>query len=418
MPQPIIYQADEGLINGINQAAGAIGGALNKRFETNKQKEGAGILQKALEEVGENPTPQQLQSAMSKAISMGAPPELVKNMGSLYASLQKSQPKSPLNITKPGELAGILEQFGVDPELAQKYDALYPRLTVGGQTAFANVLFDQIQRSGGAKTPTDAGQMPGAQQEPLVAEESITETVAEPQFEWPEIRPFEGLTPKEQVKRGDDLFKENTKLFNTSHEDLNNYKTESLAIRQLKKLNETRKLPEGKTKIFNVDHKSGELRVPAAANAETQLFVKNINRFLSNAQQVFGGRVTNFEVSQYKQGLPTLANSPEGRTLILEQMDIENQLKQLDAQAVQEVIKKYGTRGVDPAQAQILADQWKAQKEQQLYDRFDRVSLAANILVEKKKTPKDHVLMEVNGKRGYVPNSDIEKAKKAGGKIL
>lgn len=418
MPSPIIYQADEGLIQGINQASGAISGALNKRFEANKEKEGAGILQKALEEVGENPSPQQLQSAMSKAIAMGAPPELVRNMGSLYASLQKSQPKSPLNITKPGEFSSILQQVGFDKETADKYDALWPKLTVGGQTALANVISDQIQRSGGAKTPTDAGQMPGAQQERLVAEESITETVAEPEFEWPQVNAFAGLTPKEQVSRGNDLFKENTKLFNTAQENLNNYKSEGLAIRQLKTLEGTKKLPQGKTKIFNVDHKTGELRIPAAANAETQLFVKNINRFLSNAQQVFGGRVTNFEVGQYKQGLPTLANSPEGRTLILEQMDIENQLKQLDAQAMREVIKKYGTRGIDPAEAQIIADQWKAQKEQQLLEKFDRVSLAANILVEKEKMPKGHVLMEVNGKRGYVPNSDIEKARKAGGKIL
>ena len=167
-----------------------------------------------------------------------------------------------------------------------------------------------------------------------------------------------------------------------------------------------------------MDHKTGELRLPAAANAETQLFVKNINRFLSNAQQVFGGRVTNFELGQYKQGIPTLANSPEGRTLILEQMDIENQLKQLDSESMREVIRRYGTRGIDPAEAQIIADKWKSKREQELLQRFDDVSLAAQILVEKKKAPKGHVLMEVNGQRGYVPDADIQKAKTAGGRLL
>ena len=183
-------------------------------------------------------------------------------------------------------------------------------------------------------------------------------------------------------------------------------------------MNQTNKLPTGKRKILNVDHKTGELRLPAAANAETQLFVKNINRFLSNAQQVFGGRVTNFELGQYKQGIPTLANSPEGRTLILEQMDIENQLKQLDSESMREVIRRYGTRGIDPAEAQIIADKWKSKREQELLQRFDDVSLAAQILVEKKKAPKGHVLMEVNGQRGYVPDADIQKAKTAGGRLL
>jgi hypothetical protein len=417
MPQPIIYQADSGLIEGINQASGAISKALQQRLETTKQKEGASILQQALADVGENPSPLQLQSAMNKAISMGASPELVNNAGTLYSTLQRSQPKSPLNITKPGELSGILQQFGVEQELADKYDALYPKLTTGGQTAFANILFDQIQRAGGLTTESDAGQNPIPSQ-PLVAEESVT-AVEEPPFKWPEVDPYVGLLDKEKVSRGNDLFKANTELFNKAQDDFKNYKMESLAIRQLKNINQSNKLPTGKTKIFNVDHKTGELRIPAAANEETQLFVKNINRFLSNAQKVFGGRVTNFEVGQYKQGLPTLANSPEGRTLILEQMDIENQLNQLDAQAIREVVSKYGTRGIDPAQAQILADQWKAQKEQQLYEKFDRVSLAAQILIEKKKAPPNHVLMEINGQRGYVPNSDIEQAKKVpGARIL
>lgn len=411
---PIIQQ-DAGLIEGINQASRSLGGALEKKMISQKQQEGATILQNALQELGDNPSPLALQSAMAKAIAGGAPPELVQNMGTLYATLQKSQPKSPLNITKPGELSGILQQFGVDPDLADKYDALYPRLTTGGQTAFANILFDQIQRSGGLTTPSDAGQAPMGQTSlaPEVSETMVSET-----FDWPEVNPFENLTPKEQVTRGNELFKENTKLFNESNQSLKDFKTEGLAIRQLKKLNESGKLPKGWKKALNVNPKTGELFIPAGANEETQLFVKNINRFLSNAQKVFGGRVTNFEVGQYKQGLPTLANSPEGRTLILEQMDIENQLNQLDAQSIREVVKKYGTRGIDPAEAQIIADQWKSNKERELLDRFDRVSLAANILVEKKKAPPGHLLMEVNGQRGYVPEADVPKAKQAGGRLL
>jgi len=349
---------------------------------------------------------------MTKALAAGAPPELVQNMGSLYATLQQSQPKSALHITKPGELSDILQQFGVEADLSDKYDALYPRLTTGGQTAFANILFDQIQRNGSLTTPSN-NQM---------STDSTTDIpkqdINEESFKWPKVNPFSDLTNREKVSRGNEFFKENTTLFNTAAKNLNQHKSESLTIRQLKALNDSDKLPSGKTKIFQINPKTGNLWIPVAANAETQLFVKNINRFLSNAQQFFGGRVTNFEVEQYKQGLPNLANSPEGRRLILEQMAIENELKQLDEQSIKETIGKFGTRGIDPTEAQIIAEQWKQKKEQKLLERFDRVSLTATIFVEKKNTPQGHILIEVNGKRGYVPESEISKAKKAGGKIL
>ncbi|MGL5264041.1 MAG: hypothetical protein ACRDAI_05645 [Candidatus Rhabdochlamydia sp.] len=414
MAHPIVIQEDLGLIEGINQAGRSIGGALEKRFDSQKQREGGNILQSALQELEHNPNPLALQSVMTKALAAGAPPELVQNMGSLYSALQQSQPKSPLHITKPGELSEVLQQFGVETGLADKYDALYPRLTTGGQTAFANILFDQIQRNGSLTTPSNNQMPPGPATQ--VPNQGINAS-KEP-FKWPKVNPFSDLTNREKVSRGNEFFKENTKLFNAAAKNLNSHKSEGLTIRQLKSLNDSSKLPSGKTKVFNVDLKTGELRIIAAANAETQLFVKNINRFLSNAQQFFGGRVTNFEVMQYKQGLPTLANSPEGRRLILEQMEIENELKQLDEQSIKETIGKYGTRGIDPAEAQIISEQWKQQKEEELLKRFDRVSLAATIFVEKKLTNEEDVLGERKGKRGYLPKSEITKFEKRGGRIL
>lgn len=399
MPHPIVIQDDLGLIEGIHQAGSALGGALEQRFTSQRQQEGANILQNALQGLENNPSPLALQSIMNTAIAAGAPPALVQNMGSLYATLQNAQPKYPLNAAKPGELSSIFQDLGLDPDLASKYDALYPHLTTGGQTAFANTILDRVQRAESSIAPSKSNQK-------------------QEDFQWPAVHPFSQLTPKEKVSREKELFQENVKLFNVARENLSNYKNESLSIRQLKTLNNSGKLPSGKTKIFNVNHKTGDLRIPAAANAETQLFVKNINRFLANARQFFGGRVTNFEVEKYLQGLPTLANSTEGRMFILEQMDLENQLRQLDEQAVKEVLQKYGTRGIDPAETHIIADQWKKDKEQDLLEKFDRVSLATNIFVEKENTPKGHVLMEINGKRGYVPESEVPKAKQAKGIIL
>jgi len=62
---PIVIQEDLGLIEGVNQAGRSLGGSLEKRFDSKKQREGGSILQSALQELENNPNPLALQSIMT-----------------------------------------------------------------------------------------------------------------------------------------------------------------------------------------------------------------------------------------------------------------------------------------------------------------------------------------------------------------
>lgn len=74
--------------------------------------------------------------------------------------------------------------------------------------------------------------------------------------------------------------------------------------------------------------KDGELNDLAMSqlSPDAQEFVKLLSDELNGAQKTFGGRVTNFELSQYKRKLPSLLNSPEGRRRVLRDLKIMNTL--------------------------------------------------------------------------------------------
>jgi hypothetical protein len=425
-----ILVSNDSLGRGIEQAGSALGQALGmrgqrqyqeqqrqrelSRLESEKEKEreraktSASILQNTLAALGEDISPMALQGALNQAIAQGADPGMVNQMGTLYATLQKSQPKSPFGTKSKEELSDLFQKFGMDKQTADNNAQLYQVLTTGGQTDFAHMLIDRIQRNmvGGG-----VGNFGANEPNRPKADIEIDET----QIDFPPQNPFEGLTPSEKVKRQSELYKTNTDRAQENQSDLKGLKQEALSVRQLRRLNDSGKLPTGLEKAIKINPKTGSLYLPAGTNEETQLFVKVINQFLNNAQKVFGGRVTNFELNQFKQGLPTLANSPEGRRLILEQMDIANQLGQLDADALKEVYERYGTRGIDPVEAQKIADRLVRKREGQLLERFDNVINAQQVYTHKQKLPPGHSLVEFQGMFYSVPDEEVDEAIAEGG---
>lgn len=180
----------------------------------------------------------------------------------------------------------------------------------------------------------------------------------------PEIDDYDlGLTPKERVKRQDDRFRIQTPLVTANSQALSSLQNEGLSIDLLEELTDSGRVGEGLNKL-NINPKTGDLFIPQLANAEEQLFVKTVNDFTVKAKDSFGARVTNFELDRFMQRLPTLANSTEGRKLILKQMQTINKINQLEKSAIQDVFDKYGVRNIDYVDAENKArEQIKEQKE-------------------------------------------------------
>ena len=178
-----------------------------------------------------------------------------------------------------------------------------------------------------------------------------------------------GLTPKERVARQDDRFKLQTPLVNKNSDALKAAESEGRSIELLKELDASGKVGEGIHNL-NINPIDGSLIIPKAATAEEQLFVKTVNDFTVKAKDSFGARVTNFELDRFMQRLPTLANSQEGRALILRQMGIINSLNQLEHQALQDVFDEYGVRNIDYADAETIARQKIAPQKDALRAEF------------------------------------------------
>lgn len=102
------------------------------------------------------------------------------------------------------------------------------------------------------------------------------------------------------------------------------------------------KFPSGLTAaLFSKD---GQLRDTAYSqlSPEAQEAVKLIIDSTSNIKDTYGARVTNFDLQTYLRKLPSLLNSPEGRTRVLRDLKAINEINQLYNRGIQQVFDDNG----------------------------------------------------------------------------
>jgi hypothetical protein len=422
-----VLQNPSGLGRGLSSLGSSLGQGLQQYGQRRQTRKSGNILEELLGQVGQEGGPENLQQVLAQALGQGARPEIVNQFGTLGAALQRSQ-KSPFEGKTTEEISDLFQKFGMDPQVANRNAELYGNLSVGGQTAFAQQLMDSILRqqgglfggvSGAGAPQVDASFTENIQEnvEPLSPRADV-EASQEETFSFPQVDPFQGLTPKEKVERQAELFKDNSSAFKENQEKLKGFKTAGRSIGQLDNLNNSGKLPKGFGKAINVNLKTGDLRLPSGANPETQLFVKTVNEFIRGAKEAFGARVTNFELDRFLQQLPTLANTEEGRRLILKQMTIVNDLNQLEADSKKEVLNNYGLRNIDAQQVEGIAERMRAPKEKALIQDFYRVPEEQESFSVREKTPQGSVAIEFQGKKGYVSEDKLEEIIRRGGRKL
>jgi hypothetical protein len=219
--------------------------------------------------------------------------------------------------------------------------ALYESASVGGQTAVIKNILEDIDRN---KTPSG---LLGADVEDK----------------------DKGLTPKERVDRQEKRFSLQTPMVNKNSEALHALEGEERSITLLQELDNSGKVGQGLHNL-NINPKEGNLIIPKAGTAEEQLFVKTVNDFTVKAKDSFGAQVTNFELDRFMQRLPTLANSQEGRQLIMKQMKLINQINQLEKSALQKVFDKYGVRNIDYPDAENMARAEISEQKEELRKQY------------------------------------------------
>lgn len=354
-------------------------GAIYKRY----QEEGQGI-EKTIMDIQRDP---QL-SPTTRVNSANQMLQLHKTNAALQKETLKKQESVVKEENKTRELARqreLLKKAGATEEQIDLFEAA----TVGGQTEVTKNIAQDLLRKNSKP-------------------QNLPEDVEDVDV---------GLTPDQRFKRQEERYKVQTPLVEANTKAVKALEVEDDAIQLLQELDATGKVGAGMQKI-NINPKTGDIFIPEFATPEEQLFAKTINDFTTKAKDSYGGRVTNFELDRFMQRLPTLANSKEGRALIMKQMRLVNQANQLEKKALQDVFDKYGVRNIDYAEAEKIArkniePEVKKLKEENkvLQDLAGREEEAYINQAKQKAPPGKVAMMKPDGSISYVSKSQVQKRK-------
>jgi len=277
-----------------------------------------------------------------------------------------------------------LLKAGYPEETAKIWQNQMENAPTGGQSDVIRNVNDLIKRSKSGKGIT------GEQE----TKEQVKPNIDIPgtnlgalELDFPELPEPIGMTPSDIVKQNEYREKTNIPLYTESVDRLNALDDEYREVKHLQDLNEVPgALPTGVSK-WNVDWDTGDLRVKALATPEAQDYVKTIARMARRAKDFFPGRVTNFDLDQFKQGFPTLANSPDGRRLIAQQLALGNRIAYLKDETFKAAMDHYGS-GADPVLIKKYATENYKRLKSQLEDQLKSVNTQSRSMV-KEETDKE-----------------------------
>ncbi len=371
----------QGLGNGINTyyANKALEDVINdKSLEDKPMSEKMGKLQSALSPYGEKGQEifQQRMQIEQQDYAEKKQKELFKHQKELK-NIQTKQEKQRREENAPGFKKALL-QHGYSEDEAEAEKELYVNSPTGGQTEQLKRINDKIARRGTPEQKTEKPQ----QTKPTIEIPGVELDSFE--LDLPDLPEQIGLKPAEQVKQNEHREKVNIPIYTETVDRLNALDDEFREVKHLQDLNEIPgALPTGIEK-WNVDWDSGDLRVKALATPEAQDYVKTIARMARRAKDFFPGRVTNFDLDQFKQGFPTLANSPQGRKIIAEQLSLGNRIAYLKDETLKAAYDHYGS-GADPVLVKKYATQNYRRMKGQLEEKLKAVNQRATTMVDKEK---------------------------------
>ena len=292
----------------------------------------------------------------------------------------------------------------------------------------------QIQQSLGIPQTTPFAQQMGSQQ---MGEERGSTGIeagseeAEEEYVPRDIDYFENLTEPEVVERQEKLIGLNEKHAVAMQEELKGIEDQNETVHEMENINNNDELPSGWER-WNVDLTTGNLRFPFAASKGAQAFQKLFQRFLTGAKDIYGGRVTNFELEQFKAGLPSLLNTKEGRAAIFEQIKYFNERNKVYYRELQKYIdEKGGIQNVVWSKAQEIAAHRSKPKLDKLREKNKELQAKSDAIAKKNMATSDkearktfksqlrrgEVLVEVDGEYGPLTEEGIKNAIKSGATV-
>jgi hypothetical protein len=271
-----------------------------------------------------------------------------------------------------------LIKAGYPEETAKIWQNQMENAPTGGQSDVIKNVNDLIRRS---KSGKGLGQQQETREESKPNIDIPGTNLGTLELDFPELPEPVGMTPADIVKQNEYREKTNIPTYTEAVDRLNALDDEYREVKHLQDLNEIPGvLPTGIAK-WNVNWDTGDPRVKALATPEAQDYAKTIARMARRAKDFFPGRVTNFDLDQFKQGFPTLANSPEGRHLIAHQLALGNRIAYLKDETYKAAMDHYGS-GADPVLIKKYATENYRKLKSQLEDQLKQTNSRARAMVE------------------------------------
>lgn len=301
-----------------------------------------------------------------------------------------------------------LLKYGFSPEDAD----LYINLSRGGQTALFKDLLEMkkrgLQQGQGLDAPNQdqdfsnlmnsiMSQNPQMQQDGEFNElEAQKEESGIADQVWEELEDLndksfagedEGLTPSEKVKRESERYKTGLPEYTDAQKKLHTFRDTKNNLSIMKELAKKGDLPTGLGRI-NLDGE-GNLRLPFAASADAQRFVKMVNEFSKNAKTTYGARVTNFDLQQYLKQFPNLLNSKEGMEQLIDHIEIVNDINSVFYKNLKNTFDKHGgVRKIDLDRAISIAEKKSEKQVDKLSNKLFQIGMEDELPIASKNKGK------------------------------
>lgn len=164
--------------------------------------------------------------------------------------------------------------------------------------------------------------------------------------------------------------------------------------------------------VWNETLKRLNLDIPALKNPSSQEFDKLTVDFLRGARDIFGARVTNFEVENFLKAIPSLSQTNEGKKRVIRNLELMNKGAVVRSKVMQEVVKENG--GIPPLDLEEQVEE----RAGPVLDKLSSKFLLGDVNDNGPQLEANEILMITpTGERRAVMKEQVKEAKKSGYKI-
>lgn len=271
---------------------------------------------------------------------------------------------------------GSKEQLNVMQMLAQAHPQGI------GQQPLENQMMQQLGQQPSA--PRTVGQIMGmqqpfAQQQPMNAREALAGGIQTPQMRQSE-RQFGEKMKVQYHQATEKVRNEIRKASQSADQDI-------AQLGKLRRLSEANKLPNDK--VYKILDTMGMSDVGSLVGADAQEFNKIITDMTGKLKDRYGAKVTNFELGTFLRGIPSLLQTPEGRSRVINDLQLLAKIPQERYNMMRQIIKENGN--VPPLDiAEQVEDRLKDYKKQ-IFDKYQEYGEDIpqyNVLSKRSSQPK------------------------------